>query len=48
MRDRLTMEERACAKTEEAHREAIKKNPLLQFSTSQLKAELQRRKIEGR
>jgi hypothetical protein len=48
MHNRPTAEEKAFAKSEEARREEIERNPLIQYSTSQLKTELQRRKREGR
>lgn len=39
--------ERQKAREDKENRDALEKNPLLQYSTSELKAELRRRKHEG-
>jgi hypothetical protein len=43
---KLTESEKATAKYEEERKEEVKRNPLIRYSKSQLKAELQRRKRE--
>lgn len=39
--------ERQKAREDKENRDELEKNPLLQYSTSELKAELRRRKREG-
>lgn len=48
MTDKLKEYERQQAEEYMKYREELKENPLLQYSTSELKAELRRRKRENR